>query len=102
MAKIILAVCLAASLLFGTFVEVTPALARRGADDSLEKFDDHGRGRGRDDFLEDHQSREGRRGKHHLQGKSHRRSRGVDGGRNLKKDDSTGRDDGRGRGWDDR
>ncbi len=105
MSKKILTVCLATLLMLGTFVEITPALARRGADDSLEKLDDRGRGRGRgqDDFLEDHQRREGRRGKHHLQGEDHRRGRGFDGGRNrMLQDDSRGRDGGRGRGWDDR
>ena len=98
MSKIVLTVSLATFLMFGIFVEVTPALARRGADDSLEKLDDHGRGRGRDDFLEDHHSQEGSRGKNHLQGENHRRSRGFDRGRNLKlQDDSTGRDGGCGR-----
>jgi len=44
MSKRILAVSLATLLLLGPFVEITPALARRGADDSLERLDDRGRG----------------------------------------------------------
>jgi hypothetical protein len=44
MSKRILAVSLGILLMLGTFVEITPALARRGADDSLERSDDRGRG----------------------------------------------------------
>lgn len=54
MSKGILTVCLAIMLMLGNFFEITPVLARRGADDSLERLDDRGRGRGHDDFLEGH------------------------------------------------
>ena len=46
MSKRILAGSLVTLLMFGTFVEITPALARRGADDFLERSDDRGRGSG--------------------------------------------------------
>ena len=105
MAKMILTFCLVIVLMYWTFGPITPALARRGADDSLEKLDDRekGRGRGQDDFLEDNQHRGRHRGKHHVQGEDHRRGRGFDGDRKRGlQDDSTGRDGKRGRGLDDR
>jgi hypothetical protein len=105
MAKMILTFCLAMVLMWGIFAPITPALARRGADDSLERLDDRGkgRGRGRDDFLEDNQHRGRGRGKHHVQGEDHRRGRGLDEDRNrVLQDDSTSRDGKRGQGLDDR
>jgi hypothetical protein len=101
--KRILPACLAILLLAGALVEVTPALARRGADDSLEKMDDRGRGRGQDDSRSDRKRRQSRKSKQLWQGEDRSRGRGFDDSRKgVFPDDSSGRGDSRGRGGDDR
>jgi hypothetical protein len=97
-----MSIILAVLLTFGVLMEVKPALARRGGDNSQERREDsrRGRGRGQDDFIENQRHREGRRGQHHrMEDRDHRRQR--DGDRRLQ--DGSGKRDGeRGRGRDDR
>lgn len=103
MSKRIVPVCLAILLMAGTLIEVSPVLARRGADDSVEKLDDSGKGRGRDDSLKSQSRRQGRKSKSSLKGEDRSRGRGIDDSRKGGfPDDSPGRGGGRGRGADDR